>query len=381
MNRYEPRELLRLAKRIGNRKRTYLLVNPLQGKHMPVEPGRALDMMSALGQLMAEKYPETRLVVGFAETATAIGAQVAACIGPRCRYIHTTREQINACQEWICFLEEHSHAAEQQLCREGYVRGAMDTPTILFVEDEISTGKTLRNMIRQLRETCPQAAKAKMVAASVINRLSAENKALMRAEGIVCESLVWLEDTDLSAAVEKFRVEAAEDVTQAAAGDFVCLKTGVQVPDPRMGVEAAAYISACHALADAVKEQLTPGLQQGMRVLVLGTEECMYPALTVGYALEEGLDCRVLCHATTRSPIGVLAEADYPISSGYRVQSFYDSERTTFLYDLATYDAAVIVTDAHTNCGKAAGCLAGLLHRYGECRVFLVGCSGDVQHV
>ena len=74
---YSQNDLLRVAKRVRNAKRSYLLVNPLQGKHIPVSPARSLEMMNTLGGRLAEAYPGARLVIGFAETATAIGAAVA----------------------------------------------------------------------------------------------------------------------------------------------------------------------------------------------------------------------------------------------------------------------------------------------------------------
>ena len=48
MPEYTRENTLRIAKRFHNRKRTYLLVNPLQAKHIPVSPTRALEMMDAL---------------------------------------------------------------------------------------------------------------------------------------------------------------------------------------------------------------------------------------------------------------------------------------------------------------------------------------------
>ena len=88
MHPYTAADTLRIAKRYNNPKRSYLLVNPLQAKHIPVSPAAALEMMGALGDQVAAKYPEARLVIGFAETATAIGAAVAARLGPDCLYVH-----------------------------------------------------------------------------------------------------------------------------------------------------------------------------------------------------------------------------------------------------------------------------------------------------
>ena len=95
MHPYTAADTLRIAKRYNNPKRSYLLVNPLQAKHIPVSPAAALEMMGALGDQVAAKYPEARLVIGFAETATAIGAAVAARLGPDCLYVHTTREALD----------------------------------------------------------------------------------------------------------------------------------------------------------------------------------------------------------------------------------------------------------------------------------------------
>ena len=66
MHPYTAADTLRIAKRYNNPKRSYLLVNPLQAKHIPVSPAAALEMMGALGDQVAAKYPEARLVIGLA---------------------------------------------------------------------------------------------------------------------------------------------------------------------------------------------------------------------------------------------------------------------------------------------------------------------------
>lgn len=152
---YTSNNTLRIAKRFQNLKRPYLLVNPLQAKHIPVRPAAALDMMGTLGDLLARNYPETRLVIGFAETATAIGAVVAERIAPECVYVHTTREAFPEAGHWIEFLEEHSHAVEQKLRGDQLPEWLANTDCVILVDDEISTGKTLMNMVRELREQYP----------------------------------------------------------------------------------------------------------------------------------------------------------------------------------------------------------------------------------
>ena len=105
MLRYKEKDILRIAKRINNGRRQYLLVNPHQAKHIPVAPSKALRMMASLGEVVSEKYNDARLVIGFAETATAIGAVVAKSISDDCLYIHTTRENVNKTVQYVYFTE------------------------------------------------------------------------------------------------------------------------------------------------------------------------------------------------------------------------------------------------------------------------------------
>ena len=137
--KYSEGDLLRLAKRVNNKKRSYLLVNPLQGKHIPVDPEAAMTMMQALGKTVKGNYEGRPLIIGFSETATAIGAAVAAEIGDQCFYTQTTREIDEDIQSWIYFSEEHSHATEQKLCADGLDQQISHSDYILLVDDEIST--------------------------------------------------------------------------------------------------------------------------------------------------------------------------------------------------------------------------------------------------
>ena len=71
---YTEKQLVAVAKRENNTKRNYLVVNRLQGKHVPVSPGEAMQMFEELAAAARERYgAERTLVIGFAETATAIG--------------------------------------------------------------------------------------------------------------------------------------------------------------------------------------------------------------------------------------------------------------------------------------------------------------------
>ena len=73
-------------------------------------------------------------------------------------------------------------------------------------------------------------------------------------------------------------------------------------------------------VAEAFIAQMMHAIRPGSRILTLGTEECMYPALMLGKVLEQqGMDGGVRCHATTRSPIGICTQEGYPIFSGSKI--------------------------------------------------------------
>lgn len=345
MTAYTQENMLRIAKRFNNPKRSYLLVNPLQAKHLPAIPGEALGMMGALGDKLAASYPGCRLVIGFAETATAIGAAVAARLGADCRYLHTTREGWPQAAGWVEFLEEHSHAAEQRLAAERLADWLGATDTLIFVDDEISTGKTLVNMIGQLREIYPGLAGKRLVAASLLNRLTAADEERLRLAGVEREYLLRLAELDPAAAVADLAVHEAPAAAAGAAANFSCQSLAAgPLPDPRVGVAIGDYTGACEGLAAAFISKFATALPAGSRIVVLGTEECMYPALVLGRQLE-GRGCDVRCHATTRSPIGICGAAGYPVRSGAKLGSFYEAGRSTYIYNMAPCDVLIVVSD------------------------------------
>ena len=371
MSKYTEKELLRLAKRVNNTKRTYLLVDPLQSKHMPVSPAKALEMMGELGRMAAEKYPETRLVIGFAETATAVGMAVAESISGDCAYIHTTREDIAEVSEWAEFLEEHSHAAEQRLAADRIRKYISETDIVIFVDDELSTGKTLINIINSMREIFPELSAKKIVAASIINRVSDENTELMRRNGIECLSLLKIENTDYTKAVEDFCAVEAEPVAESENTPDITVK--IKVSDARLGVVCAEYTDELTEVCDDFIKSYASHIKG--KVLVLGTEEFMYPPLFLGRCIENaGIADEVKCHSATRSPIGISDGADYPIKSGNRVHSFYDKDRVTYIYNMEKYDTAVIFTDAAPANRQAVSDMVGIIRKNGcENVIFIEG--------
>lgn len=378
LNGYTAENTLVLGKRHHNIKRTYLLINPLQAKHLPVSPGKSLKMMTCLGMQIARKYPEAKLVIGFAETATAVAAAVAGCLGDDCRYIHTTRETCGDLSDWIYFQEEHSHAVEQKLYCGELATWTSGTSQIIFVDDEISTGKTLLNVIGQLRKEFPEIRNKKIVAASIINRLSREDEKRFSDAGIESVFLVKMGGEDLTEAVAHFEIAPAGSVNvEKNLADYEVIQTDVSYMNARLGVTISKYKAQCQAEAAKLAGYFAQSFGNNRNVLVLGTEECMYPSLILGQELERsGIAASVKCHATTRSPIGICQDEDYPIHSGFKLHSLYDNRRETYIYNLTAYDVAVVVTDTTEKDPWARSELSEALRRNGCPRVIFVegGC-------
>ena len=356
---YTKETTLRVAKRYRNAKRAYLLVNPLQAKHMPVSPTEALTMMRTLGAGLRQEFPGTRLVLGFAETATALGAAVASRLGPDCAFLTTTREAGEG-PGWVRFLEEHSHAAEQKLWGGDLDALLQETDTVLFVDDEISTGKTLRNMVAQLTRRWPVLGEKTLVAASLLNRVTPEQEKALADAGITCRCLVRLPQEDHTAQVADWTVtEAPPAVPQNLSFRQETLP-GEGLLDPRKTLRIGAYDGSCQAVAEAMLSHTLGPVETLGKTLVLGTEECMYPALILGEKLER-LGAEVYCHATTRSPIGLCHAPGYPIRSGWKLPSFYEEERTTYVYNLREYDTVIVVSDTKKTDLRAIQALASVL--------------------
>lgn len=350
---YQQKDLVRIAKRENNTKRSYLVVDPLQGKHVPVEPSKALNLFKSLAEKLQGKYEGERLLlIGFAETATAIGAQAAITLGTK--YIQTTREVIPDAR-YLFFSEAHSHATEQKLVKDDIDRVINDIDRIVFIEDEVTTGNTIMNIIKIITKEYQK--KTKFAVASLLNGMTEEYLKIYQDEKIELHYLVKTDHSGYGAVAEQYRCDGLyicaipENHTHESADIDVQSEKNmrehiISIPgwmNARRFVDAKQYEAACRKLAETVIVETS--VKQGERVLVIGTEEFMYPALLTGQEIEK-IGCDVRCHSTTRSPIAVSTEEEYPLHCRYELCSLYDPERKTFIYDLENYDRVIVMTDS-----------------------------------
>lgn len=350
--KYTKNNLVSIAKRENNAKRNYLVVNPLQGKHVPVSPIEAVRLFASLAEELKGKYEGERLLlIGFAETATAIGAQIAISLGTP--YIQTTREVIPAA-DYLFFSEEHSHATEQKLVKEDMDEAVKNTDRIIFIEDEVTTGKTILNIISVMQTVYHN--DMKFAVASILNGMSARHRKAYEEKSIDLHYLVKTNHSKYGDIAEGFDGNGEYiDCSCGTAGKATLLSAAGRM-DARRLVNAVEYDLACRNLFEQIHEQFPRTAND--RILVVGTEEFMYPALYVASCME-ALGNEVKYHATTRSPIVVSKEMEYPLHARYELRSLYEADRKTFLYDIGAYDKVLVVTDAQ--CTEDKG-LCSLIH-------------------
>ena len=134
--------------------------------------------------------------------------------------------------------------------------------------------------------------------------------------------------------------------------------------NPRYAVNSLSYGNTCRKIAEDFVEKYS--VENCDSLLVLGTEEFMYPALITALEFEKknrGLNVKF--HATTRSPILAGLSEGYPIFLRREIRSPYNIERVTYVYNLVKYDRVIIATDAETKNSYGIGTIIGALTEAG----------------
>ena len=369
---YTEEQIVRIAKRENNNKRNYLVVNALQGKHIPVSGKQSLEMFNTL----AKKVKTTRskgeklLLIGFCETATAIGSALAIYL--RSFYMQTTRETIKNV-EYLYFSEEHSHATEQKLVEKDIRDFINDVDRIIFVEDEVTTGNTILNIINILEQKYNT--EVKFSVASILNGMDKKSLEIYAQRNITLHYLIKTDHAKYSEIAEKF------------SGDGKYYPCNTETPkisikeyqisgyiNARRTIMGHKYLMACKLLYHTLenyKKLEHIFRQQNKKILVLGTEEFMYPSIYIASLLEKNGNV-VKCHSTTRSPIAVSLEKDYPLHERFSLVSLYDDNRKTFIYNLDKYDEVLIITDSTNKSRMGINSLVNALAEKGNTNISLV---------
>ena len=341
---YSIDDLVRLAKRDNNNIRPYLYVNPIQGKHIPTDPEDTMMMCRTLANMVKAAYPSDRLfVIGFAETATGIAAGVCHYLDNVVYYQNTTREQADN-EEYLYFTESHSHATDQMLRTNSIDHCFENVDRIIFIDDEVTTGNTICKLVDRLEDKCG-ISKIKYSIASILNSMTNFRVNQLEDKGIEC---LFISDPPF-----EYKKNSIMDISYEKDRDTLCKADEMENVDcvefdtkanVRSTISFYEYESEINRFVSKIEKII--GYEHYGRLLVLGTEECMYPAIRLGEILKkDGVAEAVKVHATTRSPIIASCEDGYPLNHRYQIRSVYNKERDTYVYNLKKYDKVIVVTD------------------------------------
>ncbi len=392
-----------------NPRRAHLLVSTVLGKHRPTDPDVVRGAALLLGRLVAQALgdavgdavleaagarllsairgepgaaadlatahpvdrPHDLLVIGYAETATALGQTVADALDAD--YLSSTRRDLLSAVAGAGFEEEHSHATSHRLLPDH--AQLIEAGTVVLVDDELTTGTTVLNTVAMLERIRP--GRRYVVATLVDLRPPGDAGRLIVAAAdlgvdlrvVALASGAVRVPEDALARAAPLQAESAVAPDEVGATQEVEWIEGAWPQDARhhgrhgyRGADRLRFEQALTALAAAVADRV-----QGGRIHVLGTEELMYLPQRLAGGLAALLpDAELTSSATTRSPVVVVDDPDYPIRSRVVFPAHDDPDDGSgvrFAYNLGApgrFDAIVVVVDERGRTPQLTG-PAGLL--------------------
>ncbi|NHC12989.1 phosphoribosyltransferase [Motilibacter sp. E257] len=282
------------------------------------------------------------VVLGFAETATALGHCVADALGAA--YLHSTRRSVPGLAPAAGFEEEHSHATSHALLPADPGLLAGPGPLVL-VDDELSTGQTALNTLAALHREHPR--DRYVVAALVDLRTDEDRERLQRFAAELGASVevvaLAVGEAELPAGLHGRAAELLAQLGEARSGARAPSAEAAPAPKPhrlhapwpaglpeggRHGFgpgDRPAFDAAVAQTAKALQDALGPVLTDGGRVLVLGSEELLYAPLRIAAALAERIPAaQVRFSSTTRSPVLAVDDPGYAIRTALTFPSSDD---------------------------------------------------------
>ena len=311
----------------ANPKRGFLIVSKVLGRHLPAAPKAMRGAMDELGQKLPVDLSGPVVVLGMAETATALGQGVfAAYLKASGRqdlvYLQSSRQIVDGAELIASFEEGHSHATTHLIQVadpdvEDMVRAAR---TLVIVDDECSTGGTYVAVANAMLGVMPN---LELVATCCITDWSGKPYIHKMPRPTLPVSIL----------------EGSMTWTPAELTHTPTLAAGSNVPGraPKTGMNSRSGL-----LAPEKAMRAGINVKPGERILVLGEGEHSYEALLVAEEIQrKGGVAAVQC--ITRSP--ALVEAAMRTKSTF--SDSYGSGAPCFLYNILGHepDRILIVTE------------------------------------
>ena len=380
---FSPQALFQMAVRI-NKKREFLFVSRLLGKHLAVDPAISLGTGTILASMLMENegleghpllneviqmvnseipnrklsldslayksnLPNKTVFIGFAETATGLGHAVFHHF-QNAHYIHTTREEILHMEPSFYFEEEHSHATSHSVYAPKQT--IKEAETIVLIDDEITTGLTLSNLIVALNFSFP--GKHYKILSILDWRTEAHQHdftQLMNTHNISAEVITIMGG--------QFTLENEADIQEKETLFLEGTQPFSIFNDEKLSIEITSkhrseHASYCHftgrfGLTSDLHMEMDewierfidklPELNRDKSTLIIGIGENIY--FPHRFALAFGNHTKV--QTTTRSPILAKTEQSYPIQHKCKFKLPDSNGIDQYLYNLSEIDAEQII--------------------------------------
>jgi pyrimidine operon attenuation protein/uracil phosphoribosyltransferase len=412
-----------------NPKRRFLFVSKVLGKHLSVNPKRALDV----SRLLAMHYYESRfskfafdrenlinrvrqnehegiidrsrgyeidedtLVIGFAETATGLSHGVFDAFENVKGFYHTTRENLRHSGNTICFEEEHSHATAHKIYENENLK--LDgINRVILVDDEISTGNTILNIMKSINETfhiknfdiLSLLDWRKKEYRDKFDLFSRENELNVSVYSLIDGYFDNIENGEINLdeikkheifdelklnrefekTNEKNKCVFVESLSKEKDDELLDLGSKYMRYTGRFGLNRNTHKRGKKIMYD-ISKNIQPYVSG--KTLILGTEEFIY----VPMCIADKLDGEVYFKSTTRSPIYPYEGGDYPIENGIAHYSLYNEGVVNYVYNIEKeeYNTILIMTEGE-GLSKANNYLYNCLKKYCDnVRMFYFSCN------
>lgn len=407
-----------------NKKRSFLFVSKVLGKHIPVNPytallsgyllsneylkkvyGKDLGFGDEIAQAIISQKNQKRLYhqiqsskikiektifIGFAETATSLGHSVFDMFD-NVTYMHTTRDHIKNKKSVIQFEEEHSHATTHKLYVDDCVLD--NEAPIVFVDDEMTTGKTTLNIIREIQKRFPRKQYAIL---SLLDWRSKED--VQRFEDFEKELDVEINtvsllsgNIDVNGGPVINPLEKSKNLENNAPKlKIYNLSEKYHVPKHfyvsedegdndspylewtgRFGINSCIHDELehyCKNIGSLLSKKI-----MGEKTLVLGVEEFMYIPMKIASYMGEG----VYYQSTTISPIFPCDKEGYGVRGAHSFKSFKNSQMTNYFYNInGQYDDLFIIIERDVNRTKLKP-MIDVLRKLGIRNINIIILSGE----
>jgi hypothetical protein len=274
------------------------------------------------------KLKNKTLFIGFAETATGL-AQAVFQNFSNASYIHTTREKITSIEPALLFNEEHSHAVEHLIFpyEEDFFNKFED---IVLIDDELTTGKSALNLIK-----CLPGKSFGII--SILDWRDANSHKMFEEEKNIDVRLCSLLKGDIKCSKSKDIISDAIAIPSISAKLIPSKEYIFEISEGIEGYNKATgrfglnseYNSRIYeeikSISVVLKKERTAG-----NCLCIGTGEFIYLPCNISSKLGDN----VYFHSTTRSPVYARNIASYGNRNKVAFQSPEDDTITNYLYNI-----------------------------------------------